>query len=125
LAETVKIWPKQTSAWEYLATVQLAAGKTDEYQDTRARLLKEVVDPSPNETNTEAWVAVLAKDTPKGSDRAVALSAKAVEAYPRNANYLSTYAAVLYRAGKPDEAISQLEIAIGQRARDRWYAPPN
>ncbi|MFI5461294.1 MAG: tetratricopeptide repeat protein, partial [Isosphaerales bacterium] len=107
---------QQSLLWGRLALVQLAAGKIDEYQATRARMFEAFKTPLGNDANNVAWAVALVKGTPEGAERAIKLAEKAVSAFPQNFNYLNTYGAVLYRAGKRAEAIKILEQATNKRA---------
>jgi tetratricopeptide (TPR) repeat protein len=99
------------------------AGKIDEYETTRARMLQAVKTSTAAAQNDVAWTAALAKDTPEGAEQAVKLAEMAVSVSPRNADYLTTYGAVLYRAGERKKAIEQLQNATKQRAQP--YYPPD
>ena len=52
-----------------------------------------------------AWACALAPDATKDWATAVALAEKAVQSDPKSATYLNTLGAVLYRAGRFDEAL--------------------
>jgi tetratricopeptide (TPR) repeat protein len=117
LAKAAADFPKDSSVWQHLATVQLAAGKIDEYKATRAQILKVFKTATGTDANNVAWTAVLAPDAPEGSAQAIKLAEKAVSFSPRSANYLNPYGAALFRAGKREDAIEQLEKATNQRAR--------
>ncbi|MGO9155713.1 tetratricopeptide repeat protein [Mycobacterium sp.] len=118
LAEAVKdeFLAKQSILWSHLAVIEVAAGKIDDYQATRARMFELFKSPIGNDANNVAWVAALFKDTPASAERAIKLAAKAVSVSQQNFGYLNTYGAVLYRAGKREEAIKRLEEATNRRA---------
>jgi WD40 repeat protein/tetratricopeptide (TPR) repeat protein len=124
-ATRVPEFSKDPLLWSRLARVQLAAGKVEEYRATRVRLfeiLETLKSPEPAAMNTVAWAAALATDTPEGAARAVKLAEQMVRLAPREANYLNTYGAVLYRAGKGEAALGQLQTATRERAIS-FYSP--
>ena len=114
---------QQSFLWARLAVLRLAAGRLDEYKAARTRMLEASKNAVGEEANNAAWAAAFAKDTPEGAERAIQLAVKAVSVSPQNFNYLNTYGAVLYRGGKREEAIKELEEATRQRARA--YLPPD
>ncbi|HKM55900.1 MAG TPA: tetratricopeptide repeat protein [Isosphaeraceae bacterium] len=118
LAEAAKgeYLSQQSILWLRLAVVQLAAGKIDDYQATRARMFEAFKTPLGNDANNVAWAAAFAKDTPEGAERAIKLAVKAVSVSPQQFNYLNTYGALLYRGDKREDAIKKLEEATKQRA---------
>ena len=58
-----------------------------------------------------AWACALAPDATTDWATAVALAEKAVQSDPKSAMYLNTLGAVLYRAGRFDEALARLSEA--------------
>jgi WD40 repeat protein/tetratricopeptide (TPR) repeat protein len=106
---------KQSILWAHLAVVQLAAGRTDDYRATRARMFEAFKSPLGVDANNVAWAASFAPDSSDATERAMTWAAKAVAVSP-NYNYLNTYGAALYRAGKREEAIKQLDAATRLRA---------
>ena len=58
-----------------------------------------------------AWACVLAPDATTDWATAVALAEKSVQSDPKSAMYLNTLGAVLYRAGRFDEALARLSEA--------------
>jgi WD40 repeat protein/tetratricopeptide (TPR) repeat protein len=125
LAEAVKdeLLAKQSSLWSYLAVIEVAAGKLDDYRTTRARMFEVFKNPMGNDANNVAWVAALMKDTPAVAERAIALARSAVSAFPKNVGYLNTYGAALCRAAKRDEAIKALTAATDERALALYLSP--
>ncbi len=114
---------KQSILWSHLAVIELAARRIDDYRATVARMLDLFKNPIANDSNNLAWVVALAKGTPAAVDHAIKLAETAVSASPQNYNYLNTYGAVLYRAGRREESIKRLEEASIQRARAPLLSP--
>jgi WD40 repeat protein/tetratricopeptide (TPR) repeat protein len=121
LTEAAKIFPYESFIWVDLAAVQLAVGDVDDYLVTRDKMLKQFDDSRPDAANNVAWALALAAVPSEDRPRAVELAEKAmntVSTLPRSAdytNYLNTLGAVLYRAGRSEEAILKLQEATKQR----------
>lgn len=82
---------------------------TEEYRNGCATMLKRFgKSEESREANFVAWTCVLAPDAVEDYEPVVALSEKAVHAKPENDQYLNTLGAILYRAGRYDEAIERL-----------------
>ena len=118
LAEAVKdaFLAKQSILWSHLAVIEVAAEKL---MITRPPAIACLICSKPHlsmRRNSLAWVVALVKGTPEGAERAIKLAEKAVSVLPQNFDYLNTYGAVLYRAGKREEAIKTLEEATNMRA---------
>jgi tetratricopeptide (TPR) repeat protein len=62
----------------------------------------------PSAANFAAWSCSLAPDAVDDYESPIALAAKAVEAQPDSDRFLNTLGAILYRAGRHDEAIQRL-----------------
>ncbi len=103
-------------------------GKAAEHRSDSARLLHQLSQTEkPDEANWAAWACVLAPDTIADWPTAIALANKAVQSDPKSAMYLNTLGAVLYRAGRFDEALARLSEADGSAPnRLRWAScrPP-
>ena len=119
LAEAVKdeALSKQSALWSHLAVIEVAAKKFDDYQATRTRMFVLFKSSVTNDENNLAWVVALVKGTTEDAENVLKLAEKAVSVFPHNFNYLNTYGAVLYRAGRREKAITTLEEATKQRAR--------
>ena len=98
--------------WYRCALVQLGATQTDAYQATCRRMVGQFSDgTAPADGNLVAWACTLAPDALSDWATAVALAEKAVQSDPKSAFYLNTLGAVLYRAGRFDEALARLSEA--------------
>ena len=62
----------------------------------------------PMAANFAAWTCALAPDAVDDYEPVLALATKAVEAQPDSDQFLNTLGAILYRAGRHDEAIERL-----------------
>jgi WD40 repeat protein/tetratricopeptide (TPR) repeat protein len=111
LEAVVTDFPDDSVAWVRLAAAQVAAGKVEEYDLTRQRLLAVFKTPSGADANNVAWACAFAEGKSPETRRAVELAEKAVSVSPKNADYVNTYGAVLYRAGEYKKALEQLESA--------------
>jgi WD40 repeat protein/tetratricopeptide (TPR) repeat protein len=117
LADATKDFPNDSIVWVYRALVQLASGRVEAYQATRARMLELFRTAGPAEANNAAWAAAFAEVASEDGARVIELAEKAYSAAPQNADYLNTLGAVLYRAGKSEEAVLKLHEATDQRRR--------
>ena len=73
-----------------------------------------------------AWACTLAPDAITDWATAIALAEKAVQSDPKSATYLNTSGAVLYRAGRFDEALARLSEAepLVQEPSEAIKSPP-
>jgi WD40 repeat protein/tetratricopeptide (TPR) repeat protein len=108
---------QQSLLWLHLAVVQLAEGKISDYEATRTRMFEAIKMPLVNDWNNVAWSAAFARSTPEDAERAIKLAGQAVAVSPQNYNYLNTHGAVLYRGGRREQAIENLQEATKQRKR--------
>jgi tetratricopeptide (TPR) repeat protein len=122
LAKASKDFPEASIVLLRLAIVQRAAGKTDEYQVTLDRMFS-LRDPTAETAYNVAWAVAFAntKDMTNRALGAVKLAENLANASPQNKNYGTTYGAVLYRAGKLEDAITQLQKQTRQVSR--FYPP--
>lgn len=96
-----------------LAQVSLAADRPETYRKACSMLVKLAKKTGDLDlANTAAWACTLGPNAVEDFDTIVALSSKAVAANPKSYPYLNTYAAILVRAGRHDDALKQLDTAI-------------
>ncbi|MCI0455882.1 MAG: tetratricopeptide repeat protein, partial [Gemmataceae bacterium] len=97
-----------------LASLQLMRGDTEGYKQTcKLALDRYEKSPDPRQRNSVAWACALA---PNGeARRAVRLAGQALAAAPNDANVRNTLGAVLYRAGRYQEAIRHLKKCVEER----------
>jgi tetratricopeptide (TPR) repeat protein len=105
--------------WFEHALVQLNRDDKEGYRKTCARLLQGADRiTAPDVINTLVWACAVGPDGTTETDKLIELQQKATKAAPRNYAFANTLGAVLYRAGKYEEAIKQLEAAIKLTGRD-------
>jgi tetratricopeptide (TPR) repeat protein len=97
----------------YHARLRVQSGDLDGYRRSCARLLERFGDAKePKEMDMIAWTCVLGPRAVAGLDRVVELADRLVKKYPAEHAYLETLGAALYRVGKFQEAVQQLEKAV-------------
>jgi tetratricopeptide (TPR) repeat protein len=90
----------------------LGGGKAAEHRSDCAKIFRELAQAEkPHEAHWVAWACTLAPDAIDDWPRAVALAEKAAKSDPKSHSYLNTLGAVLYRAGRLDEAVARLSEA--------------
>ena len=95
-----------------LALAQLSAGQTDSYRDTCRRMLQQFQDTEkPAEGYWTAWTCLLGPEAVDDYAPVVRLAEAALEADPDSQPYLNTLGAILYRAGRFEEALERLTEA--------------
>jgi WD40 repeat protein/tetratricopeptide (TPR) repeat protein/tRNA A-37 threonylcarbamoyl transferase component Bud32 len=114
LAGAVRLNPDLMSAYGNLALLQVSMKEQDAYRDACRKMLgrDKLLDEDADAANAAAWACCLAAGAV--SDYAVPLrySQRAAEAFPQQYLYQNTLGALLYRAGKMDESVKQLNRAI-------------
>jgi WD40 repeat protein/tetratricopeptide (TPR) repeat protein/tRNA A-37 threonylcarbamoyl transferase component Bud32 len=105
-------FPQGARVWGCLALARLQTGAADGYRKTCADLLKRFgqAKDAPN-ANSVAWTCALAPDAVADLAPAVRLAEKAVAATPGKHATLNTLGAILYRAGRFEEAVKRLDEA--------------
>jgi len=95
--------------WYWRALTQLGAGNEADYRSTCAQMLERFGDTGDaNVAQWVAWTCGLAPDAVANLAPAAELAQQAVGAHANDAFYVVTLGAVLYRAGRFDEAAEQL-----------------
>lgn len=103
-----KYWADVAHIWYWQALAQLGAGQMEEYRGTCANMLQRFGrTEDPSIANLVAWTCILVQESVEDLGQVVQLAEKAVEANDTIAR-LNTLGAVLYRAGRFDEAIQKL-----------------
>jgi len=110
--EAIRLDPVDASGWYYSALLRLAAGEVDAYRSECARMLEQFGQTGSGDTAYRtARVCALSPDATADYSNAVALAERAVESDPKSINYLKTLGAILYRAGRLEEAVERLTAA--------------
>jgi WD40 repeat protein/tetratricopeptide (TPR) repeat protein len=110
--------PIPVEIYHQYALVLLKKGDQQGYRQLCAQMLKKVAEAPatsatpPNVLNTVVWTCALAPDATRDPNQVVALTEKLGPLIEKNYALANTYGAVLYRAGKADEAIKQLNKAV-------------
>jgi WD40 repeat protein/Flp pilus assembly protein TadD/tRNA A-37 threonylcarbamoyl transferase component Bud32 len=96
------------------ALTALKRGDRETYRKICARILSrsDKVGSNPQVLNALIWVCALGPDAVDKPDQLVDVADKAVKAAPKDYAIANTLGAVLYRAGKFDDAVKQLNAAI-------------
>jgi WD40 repeat protein/serine/threonine protein kinase/tetratricopeptide (TPR) repeat protein len=99
------------------AVLRLQLKDLDGYRQTCASALDRR-DPTPDlfKDNAAAWVCAVGPGAAGDTARAVKLAERALAAAPGSANYLNTLGAVLYRAGRYEEAVKRLNESMQARS---------
>jgi len=99
---------------------QLGVGQRDVYRKDCVEMLQRFGQTeNPADAHWVAWACVLAPDATADWPKIVGLAEKAAESDSKSFAYQNTFGAVLYRAGRLDEALRQLDQA------DRLANEPN
>jgi tetratricopeptide (TPR) repeat protein len=101
--------PENVIYSHYVALAHIARDDLDEYRRTCDDMwTKFRGTEDADEQHWVAWTCALAPDAIPDLSAAVSLSAQAVESEPKSIIYLGTLRAILYRAGRFEEAIERL-----------------
>ncbi len=104
--------PDEIFRWYWMALARLAAGDSEGYRDTCDQMLEKFAETEDAQTaNFTAWSCALAADAVDDFSAPVTLAKRAVEKDPENVFHVNTFGAVLYRAGRFDEALARLDEA--------------
>jgi tetratricopeptide (TPR) repeat protein len=96
------------AAYEH-AVVLLGAGKADDYRQVCRKMLQRFGDTADGETaHWVAWTCALAPKAAQDYGPILALAEKASRFDPADLQYSDTFASILYRAGRYQEAVKPL-----------------
>ncbi|MHB8955524.1 MAG: protein kinase domain-containing protein [Pirellulaceae bacterium] len=110
--KVVELEPEQVYGWYCRVLARLGWGQAEEYRQGCAEMLHHFRET--DEASNGFWVAwtcALAPDSTSDWAAAIALAEKAVQSDPASASYLTALGAILYRAGRFDEALVRLSQA--------------
>ena len=110
--KAAELKPTDHSPHYWGALTELGAGDREGYRKTCVGMLGQFAETEDAQTaNFTAWSCALAADAVDDYSLPVALAERAVELDPDNDFHLKNLGAVLYRAGRFDEALAKLEEA--------------
>jgi len=102
-----------------LALVQAALRNTDGYRRSCRSLLERFGgDTEPALMNLVAWTCILRADAFQDTSPIVMLAEKAVAVAPQNRSFLNTLGVALFRAGRNEEALEKLQLAMNASDED-------
>jgi serine/threonine protein kinase/Tfp pilus assembly protein PilF len=112
LVKIVELKPEDVVNNYRCALAQLGASQTDSYRDTCLAMVKQFQDTKkPTDGYWVAWTCLLGPEAVDDYEPVVRLAEQAVEADSKSAGYLNTLGAILYRAGRKEEAVERLTEA--------------
>ncbi len=112
----IQLAPDEAMWWNMRATAELSDGQLDAYRRHCAEMLRyfgSQEKPAHAACDEVCKTCTFIPDAVSDWSTALALADRAVEMYPDNGRYLATRGAVLYRAGRWEEALRPLKE--GQR----------
>ena len=120
-----RLMPYEPSVSREHALARLLNGDESTFQKVCAQMLERIR--TLDDVNTGVLVArtcTLAPMTAAGVETCLRLAERAVSAEPGNPMFLHVHGAALYRAGRSDEAVQQINAAIqqnqGRALRQNW-----
>ena len=114
--EVVRRAPDEVEAWSLYALLRLNAGDAAGYRRACAALMERQEKKGDTRTTfLTAWAGSLSGDSGVNRERLVELAQRAVAREPRDADYLCTLGAALFRAGDLEAAAHRLNEALGLR----------
>jgi len=109
LTKAIELEPGNSYYWYHLALAELGSGNVKRYRSTCVTMLSlfEGTD-DPTSTHWMAWTCVLAPDAVEDFDRVVELAEFTVEKGGKTDQNRNTLGAILYRAGRLEDAVEKL-----------------
>jgi tetratricopeptide (TPR) repeat protein len=126
-SKLIELQPECMDCWYQRCLARLGGGQVDEYRrDCREMLQRFGQTDKAGDRYWVAWACVLAPDATTDWATAVGLAEKTLQNDPQSATYLNTFGAVLYRAGRYDEALTRLSeaAALFQEPSEAIKSPP-
>lgn len=121
LAKVLQLGDQSISVWQETALARLGQNNQHGYQEACAALIqRHSQDKQPAMADLSAWTCVAAPHALDDFGPAIGLATRALESDPSSVVFLTDLGAVLYRAGRFDEALKKLQQAetASQRAVD-------
>jgi len=110
--EAMRLDPDFAYGSYYSALLRLEAGEVDAYRSECTRMLERFGQTRAGHTAyLTAWACALSPDATADYSNAVALAERALESDPKSLHYLQTLGAILYRAGRLEQAVERLTAA--------------
>jgi tetratricopeptide (TPR) repeat protein len=127
-AREIELKPDYFYSHYQLALASLGADDQLSYRNACRAMLKQFANSKvSNELHFAAWTCSLAPSALDDYTAAIALAEQVIELEPDSKQYLNGYGAILFRAGRYDAAITQLQAAlkVGETSRTSpayiWY----
>ncbi len=112
-ARTLDLGAENSSIWLHLAGLQMRRGDREAYCRCCAAILEHYGRTNrAEEANEAAWACTLAPAAVSNVGAIIRLAEKATAHEPKNSGYCNTLGAVLYRAGRFEEAREKLQEAV-------------
>jgi tetratricopeptide (TPR) repeat protein len=112
LSKILELQPEQAVFWYHRSLARLGSGQVDAYRTDCGEMLQRF---GPTDKASDghwvAWSCALAPDAITEWPTAIALAEQAVRSDSKSVQHLTTLGAVLYRAGRFDEALARLTEA--------------
>ena len=109
LAERLELDDQRFSDHYQHALLCLAENDLADYRESCQAMLRILADTEdPDSAHFTAWTCALAPSTLEKYDEPIAMATRALAADPQSEGYQNTLGAVLYRAGRHEEALRQL-----------------
>jgi serine/threonine protein kinase/WD40 repeat protein/Tfp pilus assembly protein PilF len=110
--KTTQLAPDDVQTWYFVALLRLHLGDDDGYRKACAGMLERFGQSSDlNAARWTSWACTLAPDATADWGPVITLAEKRLAAHPKNCDCLQNLGAVLYRAGRFDEAAKRLTEA--------------
>jgi WD40 repeat protein/Flp pilus assembly protein TadD len=109
-AQAVALGDNRTGVWHAHALLRLTAGDERGYREACTKMLERCS--RTEDPNGMAWVCTLLPDALPDMTPVVKLAEEALAKGPRKRTYLNTLGATLYRSGRYDAALQQLDEAL-------------
>jgi len=112
LSKAVQRQPTDPNVWHLRALASAADARPDEYRKDCAEMLQRFGQTdNPEEAYSVAWTCALAPGAAADWSRVAALAEKAAKSDPKSLPFVTAWGAVLYRAGRLEEATERLAQA--------------
>jgi tetratricopeptide (TPR) repeat protein len=119
LARAVALGRNDVTTWYQEVLLRLAGGDLAGYRRACLRMVRRFADSdNPATGRTLVWSCALAPDAVADLKPLVQRAERLAKEHPKDADYLQTLGAMLYRAGRFEDAARQLEEAVKLRGKD-------